>query len=253
VVLADEEAGILHRGAEAWDPWLKKREPQTYAQPEGPTLLAKLATAMYFDDTLSTIRSLNRDIKVITILRHPVDRMLSLHRYAVQRGLESRPTEEALRSDIVERARAWRLRSYSGGSRYASAIDRVRRTFGEETLFLDYSEVQSTACLQRVHDFLGVPRCDLKPVRANESREPRSVTLARASASPLLQRIVKSAVPPPWRSSVKSRFTEWNSSRSLSKQPPISAEFRKELVRRHLHDILAAEDALARGLPSWRV
>jgi hypothetical protein len=179
--------------------------------------------------------------------------MLSLHRYAAQRGLETRSPEAALRADIVEKAYEWRLRSYSEGSRYAAAIDRVQRTFGGEALFVDYADVHSGACLPAIQDFLGLPRRDVQCVRANESHEPRSVALARASDSPVLQRIAGAAVPARWRAGLRSRFENWNSTSRPPRQAPISAEFRRELIDRHLPDVLAAEQVTARELPLWRI
>jgi hypothetical protein len=251
VVLRAQEAGILHQGAAGWESWLHSHEPGVFEHPE-QALVAKLATAMYFSDTLGTIRTLNGRARVVAILRHPVDRMLSLHRYAVQRGLETRSPEDALRTDIVEKAYHWRLRCYSEGSRYAQAIDRVRRTFGAEALFVDYADVHSGACLPAIQDFLGLPRRDVQCVRANESHEPRSMALARATASPALQRIAGAAVPLRWRAGLRSRFEEWNSTSRPSQQAPISAEFRSELIDRHLPDVLAAEQVTARELPLWR-
>jgi hypothetical protein len=251
IVLRAQEAGILHRGADGWDSWLRGREPQVFGHPE-QALVAKLATAMYFSDTLGTIRALNGRARVVAVLRHPVDRMLSLHRYAAQRGLETRSPENALRADIVEKADDWRLRSYSEGSRYAAAIDKVRRTFGGDSLFVDYADVHSGACLPAIQDFLDLPRRDVQCVRANESNEPRSIALARASASPALQRFAGAAVPARWRAGLRSRFQEWNSTSRPSQQAPISAEFRSELIDRHLPDVLAAEEVTARELPLWR-
>jgi hypothetical protein len=252
VALRAQEAGVLHQGAECWEWWLRSREPEVYAWPEGDLLLVKLATAMYFSDTLATIQELNGQARAIAILRHPVDRMLSLHRYATQRGLETRSPEQALQSDVVERARDWRLRGYSEGSRYASAIDRVVAAFGRRALFVDYADLQSGACLPACQDFLGLPRREIRSVRANESHEPRSVTLARASASSGLQRIAGVAVPARWRAGLRIRFEEWNSTSRPPRQAPISPQLRSELLDRHLPDVVAAEQVIARKLPLWR-
>jgi hypothetical protein len=217
-------------------------------------LLAKLATAMYFSDTLGNIRTLNERVRVIVILRHPVDRMLSLHRYATQRGLETRPPDQALRDDLVEKAHDWRLRSYSEGSRYAAAIDRVGRAFGgEAALFVDYADVHSGACLPAIQDFLGLPRREVRCVRANESHEPRSLALARVTESPTLQRIARGTMPLRWRSVFRRTFEEWNSTTRPSQQDPMPPGFREELIERHVPDVLAAEQVLARELPLWRI
>jgi hypothetical protein len=214
--------------------------------------LAKLATAMYFDDTLNNIRSLNQQARVIVILRHPVDRMLSLHRYAAQRGLETRSPESALRADVVERADAWRLRSYSEGSKYATAVDRVIRIFGDNAFFVNYADVHSGTCLPAIQEFMGIPVQDISTVTANESREPRSLSLARAAASPRLQRIARYTVPARWRADAWRAFERCNSTNITPRQAAIPAGFRSELVERHLPDVIAAEHVLTQELPRWR-
>jgi hypothetical protein len=189
---------------------------------------------------------------VIAVLRHPVDRMLSLHRYATQRGLETRSAETALRADVVERADHWRLRSYSEGSHYAAAIGLVLRTFGGDALFVDYADVNSGACLPIVQDFMGLPVRDLDPLRANESHDPRSLVLARTTESPRLQRVARSAVPVRWRAGMKRSVQRWNSTSRPPSQASIPAGLRRELIERHLPDVQVAEQVLCRELPLWR-
>jgi len=252
VALQVQEAVILHGDIGEWGGWLRRYEPRLTGAPEHGTLLAKLATAMYFDDTLANILAMNGRARVIAILRHPVDRMLSLHRYAVQRGLERRTPEDALRADDIEGAYDWRLSSYGEGSRYAAAIDRVRRLFAENALFVDYADVHSGACLPAIQRFLQLPSRDIPTVRANESRTPRSLALARAARLPAARTLARSAVPARWRDGVRDRFDTWNSTSSAPVQLPLPAALRAELVERHLGDVLAAEEALGKALPSWR-
>jgi len=246
------EVGVLHKGVDGWEAWLRARDPSIYQRAGEATLVAKLATAMYFSDTLENVRVLNERARVIAILRHPVDRMLSLHRYAAQRGLETRSAEQALRADVVERAHHWRLRSYSEGSRYATAIQRVRQTFGDEALFVDYADVQSGVCLPAIQEFLGLPLRDIRTLRANESRAPRNMAVARTSASPRFQRVARRALPVRWRTRIRRKVEQWNSTSRLPQQEPLSESFRSELTERYLTDVLAAEKVLTRELPLWR-
>jgi len=55
-----------------------------------------------------------------------------------------------------------------------------------------------------------------------------------------------------WRDGVRDRFDTWNSTSSAPVQLPLPAALRAELVERHLGDVLAAEEALGKALPSWR-
>jgi hypothetical protein len=248
-----QEATTLHAGPADWPQWVRNYEPRLEAAKADDVVLVKLATAMHFPDTLRTIRLLTPDARAIAVLRHPVNRMLSLHRYATQLGLESRSAEEAIRSDMVQRAQHWRLNTYSGGSRYASAIAALREVFEHDgVLFLDYADVSEPACLDRVQRFLFLPQVQLDPVRANETRSPRSGAVARAMNSAAARALGRGTVPARWRERVRGLANALNARADAVGSPSISAELRAELVRRHAPDVDAAERVLEKSLPEWR-
>jgi hypothetical protein len=207
---------------------------------------------MHFPDTLKTIASLNPAARVIVVLRHPVERMLSLHRYAVQHGLESRPAEDALRDDLVQRADRWRLQTYSGGSRYAEAIDHLHEVFSDDrVLFLKYPDVCAPAALRAAEQFLGLEPTALTPVHANESRARRSAAVARTANSHVARAVGRRVVPARWRETMRGFIESLNATRVAACRDPISAELRAELVRRHALDVLAAERVLDTRLRAW--
>ena len=248
------EATTLHLGPADWPGWLRSYEPELERVDKDQVVLVKLATAMHFRDTLETIKALNADARVVGVLRHPVDRMLSLHRYATQQGLESRAPEEALRDDRVQRAAHWRLNTYSSGSRYASAISTIQEVFGpDQVVFVDYADASRPANLLALQGFLGLDPVLLRPVRANESREPRSGGVARATNAGLLRALGRLTVPARWRDGVRSSLQTWNASSAPPRQAVISTDFRTKLLERHSPDVDAAEDVLARSLPAWRM
>jgi hypothetical protein len=208
---------------------------------------------MHFPDTLRTMRELNPAVRLITVLRHPIDRMLSLHRYATQLGLESRPLEDALRDDVVQRAGHWRLRSYSGGSRYADAIAAMTDVFDrDQLLFLDFAEVSSSPSLEEMRAFAGLGGQELEVVRANESHQPRSRSLARVSSSGVARAIGRSLVPPKGREAVRNFLQRANSTAAPPPQALLSGDLREALLERHARDVDAAERVMGRTLARWR-
>jgi len=248
-----QEARTLHAGPADWARWVHSYEPHLEAVPPDDVVLVKLATAMHFPDTLQTIRELNSAARVIAVLRHPVTRMLSLHAYATQHGLESRSVEDALRDDAVQRAAQWRLNTYSGGSRYAAAIAALHDTFGDgDVLFLDYADVSMSASFDRVQQFLGLGGVHLDPVRANESRSPRSGAVARATNSGVARALGRRAVPARWRETARSAVQSLNASAGGRPQQSVSAELRAELLQRHAPDVDASESVLHKCLADWR-
>jgi hypothetical protein len=248
-----QEVTALHTGAGQWAGWVSEYEPQLEKIGPEQLLLVKLATAMHFPDTLQTVKQLNPAVRVIAILRHPVDRMLSLHRYATQHGMESRCAEEALRDDVLQRAPQWRLTTYSGGSRYASAIEALHETFApDDILFLDYADAFRPASLEKTQNFMGLDRIPLVTVRANESRLPRSGTVARATNSSMARAFGRVTVPARWREAVRRLLQSLNASSRSHVASTISAGLRSELLERHAVDVDAAALALGRSLVDWR-
>jgi hypothetical protein len=248
-----QEATTLHTGPAGWGDWVRAYEPDLGNATHDHVLLVKLATAMHFPDTLETIKQLNPSVRLIAVLRHPVDRMLSLHRYATQHGMESRPAEEALRDDVVQRAPQWRLQTYSGGSCYAGAVAALRAVFVTEQLrFLNYDDASTSACLDGVQEFMGLPRVSLTPVRANESRSPRSGSVARATNSTVARALGRRVVPARWRETARDLVRSLNSTSAVRPDRPISAELRAQLLQRHAPDVDAAEEVLSTTLPAWR-
>jgi hypothetical protein len=166
--------------------------------------------------------------------------------------MESRCAEEALRDDVVQRAPQWRLTTYSGGSRYATAIQALRETFGpDDVLFLDYADASSPVSLERAQDFMGLDRVALESVRANESKFPRSGAVARATNSTVARAVGRGAIPARWRERVRSLVHTLNSTSGVPGAGSISAEFRRELLDRHAVDVAAAETVLRHRLPGW--
>jgi len=175
--LSQQEATVFHQPAASWKAWCAS---YLDSAPKPDTLfVGKLATLMHFEDSVRRVRQNNPHVKLVVILRHPVDRILSLYRYAVGLGLESRPLEVALKDNRVERARNWRLRSCSGGSEYRTAIGILSRVFPGKVIYVNYEELSSNETLRSVEEALGLTPGLSEPVRANESGASRSPLLAR--------------------------------------------------------------------------
>lgn len=252
--LRNQECGILHHSATEWHSWLRRYEPR--ASRSSRPVVAKLATAMHFADTLSNIRALNGDVRLIVVLRHPVDRIVSLYNYARQSGLERRPFADAVVDDRVHSAEGrWRLVTYSGGSRYAEAIGHLGRLFpADQILYLDYDSVRDGSYLAATGTFLSLDASGFVPVIANESASPRSTVVARLTQAQGLRRAARAVVPAPSREAVRSTVRRLNSgSRRKGAEQGPSADLREVLLQRHRVDVRAAEGALGKELPSWRI
>lgn len=95
------------------------------------------------------MRSVIPDARLIYVLRHPIDRMVSLYGHHLMAGWEHRPIGQALLQDA----------RYTDSSRYAMQIEQYLRHFDRDQLLVLTSEAlrdDRVATLTAVHRFLGV-------------------------------------------------------------------------------------------------
>jgi len=111
----------------------------------------------------SLVHNYHKDIKIIAILRDPVERAFSHYRMNVERGDENLTFMEALQQEdlrITKDAKAMRLYSYKKRGEYASQLDVWYDQFrSEQILTLRYEDFFDTPWLQvqSVYRFLGLP------------------------------------------------------------------------------------------------
>jgi len=249
--LSQQEATVFHQPAASWKAWCAS---YLDSAPKPDTLLVgKLATLMHFEDSVQRVRRYNPHVKLVVILRHPVDRILSLYRYAVGLGLESRPLEVALKDNRVERAREWRLRSYSGGSEYRTAIGILSRALPDAVVYVNYEELSSGATLRSVEEALGLTPGLSEPVRANESGASRSPLLARLITAGPAVALGRKLIPSQHRAKVRAGLEHVNRGALASTPQVLNDDTRRRLLERHAPDVEAASAVLGRDLPAWRV
>lgn len=115
------------------------------------------------------------EIKLVVLLRDPVERAYSAHSHEYARGFETEPFEKALELEPertrgeVERMRAdpayvshsHRHHSYVDRGRYAEQLTALFELFGRQRVLVHYSEdffVEPERVYTDITDFLGLPR-----------------------------------------------------------------------------------------------
>jgi len=206
---------------------------------------------IYSDETLKRIQEFDPNIKIIILLRNPVDRMISNYRMFVENGRTVASFEDALKEQPI-------IVEYS---RYSELLDRVDKFFPRDQVFVGiYEEIFSGQTemidfLKELLDFLGADSANCashlptQPVRSTKGA-PRSLKLVKVAK---------------WvRSRLKHMNLEWlvnilnmlGIKRELflkeASQPSISKEVRERLLADFEPDIVAVEQYLNKSLLSWR-
>jgi hypothetical protein len=107
------------------------------------------AEFVHFPDVPARIASRLPDVRLVYLVRHPVERIASQYIHNLARGFEEGPIEEA----VVQRA------GYIGMSQYATVIEGYLEHFPREQLLVLQSETmrdQTRETVRRVMDHIGV-------------------------------------------------------------------------------------------------
>lgn len=188
-------------------------------------------------------------LKVVFVLRQPVDRAYAHYWQGIKRGW-TMPPFAALLDDHPA------LRYLDHASRYRMHLERYRAALGADRMHLivfDDLRKDPTRVWREVCRFIGVdpghqPRFD---VERNPHAEPAHGTLHRLIGRTKYGRWT--SVPPAVRRTarrVRDRVETWNLRRAV--YSPMDPVVRLELQRRFEADIAYVE-AVVRPLPEWRI
>jgi hypothetical protein len=187
------------------------------------------------------------ECRIICSLRDPVERTYSAYKFAIYNGLTRDPFERALDTN----------RSMTVGNLYARHLATWYEKFGRErVLVVLFDEIRTDpqGYLDKVCDFIGIPRIDAGRVRLpakainSHSMMPRVPMLARKARRAinwLNDRGYKDAVrlldsAGIWNLCFNGRF------------PPMAAETEARLRERYLPEIEAAETLSGVNLGHWK-
>lgn len=145
------------------------------------------------------------DVRLVYVLRHPVDRMMSMYLHQVVAGRESRPADVALLADP----------EYLESSSYAMQLERHLEHVEVDRVLLESAEDLASdrdAVLRRIHAFVGVrPDAGLGQVPESKwyqgSQRRRRGRLAAAAAESPAVRGVFERLPDPVRAAVRRMGT----------------------------------------------
>jgi hypothetical protein len=185
--------------------------------------------------------SKTRDVKLVCILRDPVERSFSEYQHTVRDGLEPLTFVESLHQEGARvEAQYQPLFFHMQRSRYFESVSRYRDLFGKDLLILDYGDLSDAPAMAgRIFNHLGISHEDLgDPGRLNPSDRDEY------SANSPLRRLLRKV-----QERVTGRTPQFSGSNSRADQrAPLSDEAR-DLVLKLLEDDIASCVADA-GIPT---
>ena len=162
------------------------------------------------------IRDRLPDVRIILMLRDPVQKAFSQYTHLVRDGRESLPFWDALQAEPGRKANRYgALWLYRESACYAEPTERFLEYFGPDRMRIFFFEdmVRSPrAVLAQIFRFLGV--AEGAEIRTDEARHrsgaPRSRLLAATVNHPGLRRIARKALPGPLVARIGAKATELN-------------------------------------------
>jgi hypothetical protein len=149
--------------------------------------------------TIDRIKSLLPNVKLIFVVRDPIQRSYSLYWHQVMMGREYLSFERAIELEpkrIKKNYYNLKMYSYLLRSKYKTQFDKIYSVFDkDQILIIPFEQLIKNELyyLNKVFDFIGVDRIEkleqlpLDKVSKNQARVPRSMSYVRVSA--FLQRI----------------------------------------------------------------
>ena len=219
-------------------------------KPLGGQLCGEASTTYTFlpetPETSIRIHSYNPDMKLIYIMRQPVNRIISHYAHNLVRGLENRSPLAA----VVEDPR------YINRSRYGVQIRPYIELFGRENILLLIFEeyvADQLATLAAVAEFLGIDGTEFRDVDTSArhksvgERQIKFRTAEKFTRTSLF-RSMRDIIPEGFRHTIRYRLL----SNQLAETPHFDQELKELIWRFVAGDVMEIEDYLGRVIPQWR-
>lgn len=222
-------------------------------------IMAKNVGIMYFEHALQHLKEHNPNVKIIIVLRNPVDRAYSAYWYARWRGHETVESfDEALHAD-PSRADTFVSRGiidYLGRGEYAKQLDMVYKYFDKSQVLIIFQEDMKKDMkniMKRVFEFSGldssfVPNLEKKYNESSRSIFPKISRWLRSENSPI-KSILKSVISPRLLTKAKYKVSSLNS--ALYSPPPMNPKTRQYLIDYYKPHNEKLEKIVGRDLSSW--
>ena len=174
-----------------------------------------VTTLYYAERAVPEILRINPEMKVVLILREPVDRAFSSYTYLKLRGVETEETfEGALKREEERKAANWHhMWHYTAMSSYANDLKILRDGLGADNVgvwFYDRLESEYAEVLAEVAEFLDLPQYADPPAmtRVNASGTARSKTaqgtIRWATENQAVRSALKKVIPFQLRERIRS-------------------------------------------------
>lgn len=193
-----------------------------------------------------------KDVKIIILLRNPINRAYSHYTYLIRNGYENRSFEEAISPQGIKewKKKRWGF-DYLQYGEYTAGVKAYFDEFNEVKVYLTEDLKNRDETLSSVCEFLGVSEMkDTRDVKANPSGIPKNKmlvdTLRKNKAFKVAGRLL------PEKAKLKAQALRDNLMGKLLTKEPMNPATRNTLVDYFSDEIDRLEQTIERDLSRWK-
>lgn len=206
----------------------------------------------YYDRSIETIkRYLDDNVRIIIVLRNPIDRAYSNYMHHVRDGWENLSFEEAIAEEDKRIAENWGWSyHYVHAGFYSAAVKAYLEQFAYVEIFLYEDLKEVSTFLKRIYRFIGVEEREPEPedVRQyNVSGYPKNMLVHKLlTGSNALRTFARHILPP-----FLKRWIVTNIKNRNLKKVPMNAATRAMLKKTYADDVKKLSALIGRDLSHW--
>jgi len=228
-----------------------QRDYENYFKPAPDDSVRGEISPSYFvyPETSEAIRNACGEIKIVIMLRDPVDKAFSQYCHLLKEGREELSFEESLQEELERAENNWNdFWLLTRSSFYCKRIQKFIDMFGPEQVLVilleDFSAAPSKS-LAELCRFIGVNDSFTFDIgtRFNKSGAPRISLFSRIlTAQNRLRRLIGRFLPERFKQDLYNRLMDMNT----GDKPELKPKIRKRLQRKFSNDIRCVEDIIGR-------
>ena len=193
-----------------------------------------------------------RKLKILIILRNPIDRAYSHYNFLLRNGLEHLPFETALRPEViaVRKDERWGF-DYLEYGIYSQAIEQYKLHFDNVKVFLFEDLAHPEMVSIELCNFLEIdPRIVLEFPRSNPSGRPKNSWLVHQLLRNASLKRAANLLPNSLKRNVLKKRDKVL--QKVLEKPPLPQQIHDALCRYYEPSIRQLESLLGKNLTSWR-
>jgi hypothetical protein len=217
---------------------------------------ASVDNLYYYEQSIFYIKKFLGDVKIIIILRNPIERAFSSYLHLVRDNREFLTFEEALEQEEIRKKENWEfIWHYKSVGFYYNQVKAYLENFSNVKIYLydDFKE-NPLKVVQDIYRFLGVDDSFVPKnikIQFNVSGIPKNKLLQRFLTKPnmlkkAIKPFVKVLIPKGTRQKIINKLINNNLEKSQMK--PEAREYLKDIYR---EDILKLQELIKRDLSHW--